>query len=68
MVMPLAACRSPWRRPGSASRETVSRDHAAKGGLFARIANEMLKPELGNRKNARVMRSGGNCLIVAESP
>ncbi len=53
---------------GRETSRTVVRDHAVRGGLFARILNGALKPEVDNVRNKRPMRFGGSCLVVAECP
>ncbi len=47
---------------------TVSRDHAAKGGMSKRILDFLLQSEIDNLIQKNPMKFGGSCLIVAKSP
>jgi SAM-dependent methyltransferase len=70
LPLPLFLLRTLPYKLGLARRQRkpamVSRDHAEKGGLVARIVGKMLKPEIDNLKNKKPMRIGGSCLLVAK--
>lgn len=44
----------------------ASGDHATKSGVFSKLLNFTLRPEISNLQNKKKMRFGGSCLIVAK--
>ncbi len=72
LPVPLFLLRTLPYKMGLARRQRkpamVSRDHAVKGGLVARMVGQLLKPEIDNLKNKKAMRIGGSCLLVAKCP
>lgn len=71
LPVPIALLRAiPYRlglsRP-TKNAQGVVRDHAARGGLIARLLNRLLTPEIKRLRSGRSMNFGGSCVIVAKA-